>query len=199
MILRLLANASILALRAPIEVLLWLKRPKCNAHYRSSSIFEIYHTWSFKVMFSSPFTTPCLKTGKNIPSVTDFDVCVYTYFIISWACSTYLAVCTGLDVQLFLKPRICNQGEHTWLLLFLSHKLCRIWNYSPFISIYGSTAFCWTLSVFFCPIILYTVGMTPWTAYQPVARPQPTQTTSQTQNKQRHPWLEWDSNPWSQC
>jgi hypothetical protein len=36
---------------------------------------------------------------------------------------------------------------------------------------------------------------------QPVARPLPTHKTTQTQNKRtpRHPCLEWDSNPRSQC
>jgi hypothetical protein len=32
-------------------------------------------------------------------------------------------------------------------------------------------------------LILYTVGMTPWTSDQPVARPLPTHRTTQTQNK----------------
>jgi hypothetical protein len=36
-----------------------------------------------------------------------------------------------------------------------------------------------------------TVGRTPWTGDQPIARPLPTQ----TQNKRRHACLEWDSNP----
>jgi hypothetical protein len=40
-----------------------------------------------------------------------------------------------------------------------------------------------------------TVGRTPWTGDQAVARPLPTQ----TQNKRRHLCLEWDSNPRPQC
>jgi hypothetical protein len=39
------------------------------------------------------------------------------------------------------------------------------------------------LGQFFSLLILYTVGSTPWTGYQPVARPQPTHRTTQTQNK----------------
>jgi hypothetical protein len=47
---------------------------------------------------------------------------------------------------------------------------------------------------------LYTVGRTPWTGDQPVARPLPTHRTAQTQNKRtQNPFLEWDSNPRSQC
>jgi hypothetical protein len=53
------------------------------------------------------------------------------------------------------------------------------------------------LDRFFSFLILYAVGMTPWTGDQPVARPLPTHSTTQTQNK--HPCLEWDSNPRSQC
>jgi hypothetical protein len=51
---------------------------------------------------------------------------------------------------------------------------------------------------FFSFLILYTVGRTPWTGDQPVARSLPTHRTTQTQNKRtkyRHPYLERDSNP----
>jgi hypothetical protein len=41
----------------------------------------------------------------------------------------------------------------------------------------------WTLAAFFQSLNLYTVGRTPWTGDQPVARPLPTHTTKQTQNK----------------
>jgi hypothetical protein len=48
--------------------------------------------------------------------------------------------------------------------------------------------------------IFYTVGRTPWTGDQPVARPLPTHRTTQTQIKSTHryPCLEWDWNPRSQ-
>jgi hypothetical protein len=42
-----------------------------------------------------------------------------------------------------------------------------------------STALCWALAAFSSFLILFTVGRTPWTGDQPVARPLPTQ----TQNK----------------
>jgi hypothetical protein len=41
---------------------------------------------------------------------------------------------------------------------------------SSTLSLYGSTAL-WTLAIFFNFFILYTVGRTPWTGDQPVARP----------------------------
>jgi hypothetical protein len=47
-----------------------------------------------------------------------------------------------------------------------------LWLYSPL-----------NLGRFFSFLILYTVGRTPWTGDQPVARPLPTQRTTQTQNK----------------
>jgi hypothetical protein len=40
------------------------------------------------------------------------------------------------------------------------------------------------LGHFFSFLILYTVGRTPWTGDQPVARPLPAH---------RHPWLKWAS------
>jgi hypothetical protein len=42
---------------------------------------------------------------------------------------------------------------------------------------------CWTLTAFFSFLILYTVGRTPWTGDQPVARPLPTHRIIQTHNK----------------
>jgi hypothetical protein len=51
------------------------------------------------------------------------------------------------------------------------------------ISTYGSTALV-DLGRFFLQFInLYTVGRTPWTGVQAVARPLPTHRTTQTQNK----------------
>jgi hypothetical protein len=59
----------------------------------------------------------------------------------------------------------------------------------------------WTLCRFFSFLILYAVHRTSWTGDQPVARSLPTHKTAQMQNKrtQRHPCLQWDSNPRSQC
>jgi hypothetical protein len=48
-----------------------------------------------------------------------------------------------------------------------------IWLYSPLLDV----------GRFFIFLILYTVGRTPWTGDQPVARPLPTHRTTQTQNK----------------
>jgi hypothetical protein len=44
-------------------------------------------------------------------------------------------------------------------------------------------------------LILYTVGRTPWTADQPVARPPPIHRI----NTHRHTRLKWDSNPRPEC
>jgi hypothetical protein len=55
------------------------------------------------------------------------------------------------------------------------------------------------LGCFFSFLIFYTVGRTPWTGDQPVARPLPTHRTTQTQNKcTQTSMFEWDSNPRSQ-
>jgi hypothetical protein len=42
---------------------------------------------------------------------------------------------------------------------------------------------------YFSIVIQYTVGSTPWTGDQPVARPQPTHRTAQTQNKRTHTYI----------
>jgi hypothetical protein len=65
-----------------------------------------------------------------------------------------------------------------------------LWLYSP----NGS----WPLFHF---LNLYAVSRTPWTGDQPVARPLPTHTEEHKHrlNEQRHPCLEWDSKPRSQC
>jgi hypothetical protein len=58
------------------------------------------------------------------------------------------------------------------------------------------------LGRFFCFLSLYTFGRNLWTGDQPVARPQPTHRTTQTQNKRiqyRRPRPERDSDPRSQC
>jgi hypothetical protein len=63
-----------------------------------------------------------------------------------------------------------------------------LWLYSP--------CGLWPIFQFLNP---YTVCRTPWTREQPVARPVPTRSTTQTQNKRTEtPMPEWDSNSRSQ-
>jgi hypothetical protein len=50
-------------------------------------------------------------------------------------------------------------------------------------------------AVHFSFLILYTVGRTPWTSDQPVARPLPTQDNSNRINVDKHPHFEWGSKP----
>jgi uncharacterized membrane protein YphA (DoxX/SURF4 family) len=45
------------------------------------------------------------------------------------------------------------------------------------------------LGRFFSFLILYTVGTTPWTGYQPVTRPLPTHRTAQTHNKRTQTFM----------
>jgi hypothetical protein len=47
-------------------------------------------------------------------------------------------------------------------------------------NINGSADFCWDLAAFSVFIILHTIGRTPWTGDQPVARPLPAHRTTQT-------------------
>jgi hypothetical protein len=114
--------------------------------------------------------------------------------------------------QTYLSRPLCMAGDKQQITRFATpflqnnlHIICRwtsgqllllllllLWLYSPVLG----------LSRFFSFLILYTVGRTPWTGDQPVARPLPTHRTTQTHNKRtqyRPPCLEWDSNPRSQC
>jgi hypothetical protein len=54
------------------------------------------------------------------------------------------------------------------------------------------------LGRFFSLLVLYTVGSTPWTRDQPVARPLPTHDNTNTINAHRYLCLEWDSDLRSQ-
>jgi hypothetical protein len=60
------------------------------------------------------------------------------------------------------------------VLMLLSFSLYSLWLYNPL-----------DLGLFSSFLILYTVGRTPWTGDQLVARPLPTRRTTQTQNKRR--------------
>jgi hypothetical protein len=62
------------------------------------------------------------------------------------------------------------------------------------ISIYGSAVLFLLIGRFYSFLILYSVGCTPWTADQLVARPLPIHRTK----AHRHPCFQWDSNPRSQ-
>jgi hypothetical protein len=64
-----------------------------------------------------------------------------------------------------------------------------LWFYSPLLD----------LGRFFSFSFLSTVDRTHWTSDEHVARPLPIHRTTQTQNKRKHPCLEWDSKPRSQC
>jgi hypothetical protein len=70
-------------------------------------------------------------------------------------------------------------------------------NLGGYLSIYLSMALHPLLDLgrFFSFLILYTVGRTPWTGDQPIARPLPTHTTTQTRNKRRQtssPWVRFE-------
>jgi hypothetical protein len=97
----------------------------------------------------------------------------------------YLYVC------LFLCRALCRPASGTRCNTRLASRspCILLWIYSPLLN----------LDRFFSLLILHTVGRTPWTGDQPVARPLATLRTTQTQDKRTQtPCLEWDSNPRSQ-
>jgi hypothetical protein len=63
----------------------------------------------------------------------------------------------------------------------LLHHLLLLWLYSP---LFG-------LGRFFSYVIFYTVGRTPWTGDQHVARPLSTYRTTQTPNKRTQTFMPW--------
>jgi hypothetical protein len=81
----------------------------------------------------------------------------------------------GCDI---LGVRESHTARHSGLL----YKLSKL-EFSVSLSVYGSTALCWTLAAFSDSWSFYTVGKNPWTGDQPVARPLPTHRTAQTQSK----------------
>jgi hypothetical protein len=69
-------------------------------------------------------------------------------------------------------PRDWRRISLTDMFLFLNLCILSLWLYSSL-----------DLGRFFSFLILYTVGKSPWTRDQPVARPLPACRTTQTQNK----------------
>jgi hypothetical protein len=59
------------------------------------------------------------------------------------------------------------------------------------ISIYGSTALCWTLAAFQFLNLFHTVSRTPWTGDQLVGWPLPKHRTTQTQNIRTQTSMTW--------
>jgi hypothetical protein len=77
-----------------------------------------------------------------------------------------------------LHPRVVKVGT---LYTGWSEKVYGPDYLSIYLTVCGCTVLLLDLGSFFCFLILYTVGRTPWTGDQPVARPLPTHRTAQTQ------------------
>jgi hypothetical protein len=100
-----------------------------------------------------------------------------------------------LQQQKFKSKKPCMTFHHCQFNIFLRSSMSFIYLFiialEPLLE----------LGRFISFLILYRVGRIPWTWDQPVARPLPTDRTTQTQNKltqHRHPCLERDSNSRSQ-
>jgi hypothetical protein len=75
---------------------------------------------------------------------------------------------------------------------FLTSPASEVRNTVLFVSLsVALQSFCWTLPRFFSFFILYTVGRSPWTGDQPVARPLPTHRTTQTQSMRTQTSMAW--------
>jgi hypothetical protein len=87
-----------------------------------------------------------------------------------------------------------NGDKRSFIYLFIYsfiHSFIRQCLYSPLLG----------PDLFFSFVIFFTDSRTPWTSDKHVARPLPTHSITQTQNKRthRHPCLDWDSNPQFLC
>jgi hypothetical protein len=98
-----------------------------------------------------------------------------------------------LKMQITISTGRCSAADlSSWYTVCVCVCVCvcilyiYIWLCSPLLD----------LDRYFSFLIFYTVSRTPWTGDQPVARSLPAHRTA---HKHRHPCLEWDSNPRSQC
>jgi hypothetical protein len=122
------------------------------------------------------------------------DVCNYSAFVLS-------CVGSGLATGLISRPRSptdCVYDEQT-----IKQKSSFIIDRSGlklllFIFSMNLQVLLLGLGQIFSFLILYTIGRTPWTGDQPVARPLPTHMATNRINAHRHPCVEWDSNSRSQ-
>jgi hypothetical protein len=116
----------------------------------------------------------------NITSCSPLKVCRHfegTLLLLTTACFT-LVSCLTYSSSLKMEASCSSETSlHFQRTIYLY-----LWLYIPF---------CWTLAFFFSFLILYTVGMTPWSRDQPVARPLPTHRRTQTQNKRTQTSMPW--------
>jgi hypothetical protein len=98
------------------------------------------------------------------------SIYISIYFYLSLNLSIYLSIYLHISIY----PSI-YLSTYIYLSIYLSIYI------SIYLSIYGSTALADLGRFQF--LNLYTVGRTPWTGDQPVARALPTHRTTQTQNK----------------
>jgi hypothetical protein len=97
---------------------------------------------------------------------------------------TSFHICTIFHISLLRKPWVHRA------VLFVSHSLSvYLWLHSPLLD----------LGRLFSFLILYTLGMTPWTGISPLqGHYLRAEQHKHRINANRHPCLEWDTNPWSQ-
>jgi hypothetical protein len=98
-------------------------------------------------------------------------LCIYLSLYLSIYLSIYLSVCLSICLSLYLS---------IFLFIYLSD--CLSFCLSICLSIYNRLL---DLDRFFSFLIFYTVGGTPWTGDQPVARSLPAHRTAQTQNNRK--------------
>jgi hypothetical protein len=154
----------------------------CRSH---SSLRCVYSAWKFVAsgLYRLLHSVTCaVSTSHNIR---------IRYTRMGGLCSSSLILTAE---ELYLPVGVYLSHLQTWILIALREGSALTANLRDHLGrpvlFYG-----WGRGRFFQFLNLYTVGRTPWTGDQPVARRLPTRRIS----AHRHPCLEWDSDPRSQC
>jgi hypothetical protein len=95
-----------------------------------------------------------------------FEYRGYQYIACNFICRTRVKSCSAY----------CSQVKN-----YVFHSFIQSFSHSMTLQ-----SFVWPWPLFQFPNNFHTVGRTPWTSDQPVARPLPTHRTTQTENKLTH-------------
>jgi hypothetical protein len=107
-------------------------------------------------IYLSMYLSVCLSIYLYVFLFIYLSVCLYAF--LSIYLSIYPSICLSVCLSIYLSIYLS-----TYLSIYLS---------IIHLSIYGSIALYWALAAFSVSWSFYTVGMTPWTGDQPVAKPQ---------------------------
>jgi hypothetical protein len=164
-----------------------MKVSLCDLHAICVSVYPQLSTFeSLNQTLRNLVYTPCTKITGAVSSGHNDFVNAHRSMIPTWNETTGFQVLIACAILLPLPRSVALQRENSdsgaesvlcaavCLTAFQNRNL---WLYSPFQGPDRVLSF----------VILYTIGRTPWTGVQPVARPLPSHRTAQTKRAHRHP------------